>query len=1014
MAEREITIEDDLPTAWNILITQLENEAGLKLSNKQEHSLDQVMAVIKRADATPGVASTTANVINKTFICIDRLGSMIAQASSIVFGPSAQVWNAISFLIHAAQETKAMFDNLAALLERTYIFIERLRGFLDNKTEGEKLDKRLRVRFYAALKQFIKIMALSYKLTHSWRQGDGGVKGKLKKIGGRVVAFVNVGAFGDDSGVKSAMQAFESAVSDISGVQIDIIYRDLSDAAKNICIIEETVSKIYSNTQDIVKAVDKLGEVQAEEKVSEKVRKSLGIDKKKENIHTSAHSEYSSPVPGTAAWLFERSDYREWADATDNSASHSILSIAAPAGYGKSYLTHAVIEDLKGKSQTLKQQVITRTAWYYFPKDYKATDRALKHIMWELADADTAYLHFLNNNLNNSKDLHNLESSKLWTRLVTSYNANRSQPEVFFIVLDGLENLEQDQNLKDELCKIIVDNRGAESVLQIRFLLTGPQTLLQEMQREIKITWDTIDLLPTSTTPSTSLPHQQDIKHFVERELGRVQMFKNDSHDTSKTTADIKSRILIELPKAARGSYTHIEQQIREIDRAEDLSEVEQLLKRLDRNGEDIIKEEISRLNRQLGGARIHHLNEILAWVSVAQETLGVDTIRAVLELKFESSGIKDPETWIRKYCPHLLDVDSSGKTHYLQFQPGADDALQNAGGSRDVVTDAEINMVQAMLRTTLNRSFGSDSIFDRFEFEDFFTGKRNMQKHLVHLKPSEASLTVLQTCLQAICDLHDDERPEFESLRDYAREYFDEHLVLIDINEMKVEDRTNLGRNLYRILKDDVVIDTWAIPKHFYGMVEWFEENGTCAAMVALLTDADVQRSIQAVYTGTDWLYTENGVSVPNEDILQFVARRLLQRAYDGEFELNSFWPCFWLRGYFLRVSSAGLSPSWSQLTMDRLAAAASNTRRRACGQTPQCWRQSPLRNGQGLSFRTWKTPNGTSSWLTTCFPWRPTEQAGNVSDNIAKLAGVVRKPSSSTPAAGTSKFSGHRYCLG
>jgi hypothetical protein len=152
MAEREITIEDDLPTAWNILITQLENEAGLKLSNKQEHSLDQVMAVIKRADATPGVASTTASVINKTFICIDRLGSMIAQASSIVFGPSAQVWNAISFLIHAAQETKAMFDNLAALLERTYIFIERLRGFLDNKTEGEKLDKRLRVRFYAALK----------------------------------------------------------------------------------------------------------------------------------------------------------------------------------------------------------------------------------------------------------------------------------------------------------------------------------------------------------------------------------------------------------------------------------------------------------------------------------------------------------------------------------------------------------------------------------------------------------------------------------------------------------------------------------------------------------------------------------------------------------------------------------------------------------------------------------------------------------------------------------------------
>jgi hypothetical protein len=81
-----------------------------------------------------------------------------------------------------------MFDNLAGLLERTYIFLKRLRGFLDSKTECEKLDKRLRDRFYTVLKQFIKIMALSYKLTHSWRQGDSGFRGKVKKVGGRVVA----------------------------------------------------------------------------------------------------------------------------------------------------------------------------------------------------------------------------------------------------------------------------------------------------------------------------------------------------------------------------------------------------------------------------------------------------------------------------------------------------------------------------------------------------------------------------------------------------------------------------------------------------------------------------------------------------------------------------------------------------------------------------------------------------------------------------------------------------------
>ena len=901
MADKKNPVEEDLPERWDRLIRQLEDEAGLKLSNKQEHSLDQVMATIRSADATPGLASKTVDIVSKAFTCVDRFGSMIVQASSIVFGPSAQMWNAISFLIHAAKDTKAVFDNLAALMERTYIFLERLRGYLDHKTEGEKLDPQLRARFYAALDQFVRIMTLSYKLTHSWQQGDGGFRGKLKKAGGRVVAFVKVGAYGDDSGVKSAMAAFEMCVSDISGVQIDIIHRDLSDAAKNICVIEETVGKIYSNTQDIVKAVDKLGEAQASEKISERVQKSLGIDDKNVRLHVSADDEYSSMMDGTATWLFERNDYSEWEDVTKGTVSNSILSIAAPAGYGKSYLAHAIITRLNENTESWKKHQTVRTAWYYLSKDYKATDHALRHIIWELGQADTAYLRFIDKGNDKSKDLRSLKNPELWTRVVTAYGTSRPEPEVFFIVLDGLENV--DDGFREDLVKVLAESQHADSVLQLRFLLTGDQSTLQQMQRDAKMTWAIVDLLPDSKTPSASLAHQRDIKRFVEQQLDRAPMFKND---TSKNTEEIKARISRELPKAARGSYTHIEQQIREINRAEDMSEVEQLLKRLDRDGKEIINEEINRLNRQLGGPRIHHLNEILAWVSVAQEALNIGTVRAVLELKFGAEGIKDPGTWVKKYCPRLLDLDSGGESGHdnLRFQPGAEEALLAAVGTREVVTGAEIDMIRAMLRTTLNRSFGDDNIFKRFEFEDFFEEKRTMQRHLVHLKPQdEASLVVLQTCLQAICDLHDDKRPEYESLREYAREYFDEHLVLAETNKVGIEDKTKLGRYLYRLLREDVVIDTWVTLQHIAGMTDWFDEgNGACAAMVALLRDPDVQRSIEIVYSTTDWLYAEEAIAAPIESILQCVARRLIQRLYDGEFD-DPFWPSYWLRGYFLRV---------------------------------------------------------------------------------------------------------------
>ncbi len=60
-----------------------------------------------------------------------------------VFGPANQCFNAINFVITAAQQYKDIFANITTLMERISVFLENLDGFMTNNDAEVKLDKRL-------------------------------------------------------------------------------------------------------------------------------------------------------------------------------------------------------------------------------------------------------------------------------------------------------------------------------------------------------------------------------------------------------------------------------------------------------------------------------------------------------------------------------------------------------------------------------------------------------------------------------------------------------------------------------------------------------------------------------------------------------------------------------------------------------------------------------------------------------------------------------------------------------
>ncbi|KAK5171131.1 uncharacterized protein LTR77_004275 [Saxophila tyrrhenica] len=209
--------DEDLPKAWQNIIARLNEKTKWNLNARSTASIDQVILKINAPkDADPEKHAQTKKIWRTTMKCVDRLGvfvqrfgAIVAQAASVAFGPANQCFNAINFVITAAQQYKDVFNNITILMERISVFLETLNSFMDNNDAEVKLDKRLRRSVYRVLEHFLLIMGTTYDLTNSW---TARMKFKGKSV-----------AFGEDEGIKGYLATMETLVSDFTGAQISVI-----------------------------------------------------------------------------------------------------------------------------------------------------------------------------------------------------------------------------------------------------------------------------------------------------------------------------------------------------------------------------------------------------------------------------------------------------------------------------------------------------------------------------------------------------------------------------------------------------------------------------------------------------------------------------------------------------------------------------------------------------------------------------------------------------------------------
>ncbi|KAL9068112.1 MAG: hypothetical protein Q9157_006608 [Trypethelium eluteriae] len=910
--------EEDLEQAWNKLMARLGNEASfnIPLDPGQAPSIEQITAMINPPKADSATKTTAKAIFSKTLKFIDSFGSMIAQGASVVFGPSNQVFNAVSFLIKVSQETQTVFDNLTALMDRLGVFLERLGMYCDQKDVDVKLDKNLRRSVYRVLEHFITIMAKSYQLTHSWRgiEEPHGLTGKFESMKARVKVAVKVGAFGDDSGIQDAMAKFENLIAEVSKVQIDEIHRGMSDAARRICSLSIEVHAMNTTMQESVALLQENSVIQGQNSTTlEQLRISDGDNKTKNTVMNAlniksgemesvlqTHGDFSNRTAGTGQWLFEYNDFQHWKDvrickSTDN--TYNVFSIQGPEGYGKSYLSHAVVDYLNGESRSEAKQLNMRVAWYDIPKEPKrnAVNQAFRYLIWQLAK-DQAYLQFLHAVCKGYNMTDHQDTSVIWKQLVADYSKKR--PGVtFFIVLDGVNRLDPDDRgpLRDVVDSIMSRQNNSED-LRIRLFLTGDSEGFESMRGIPNLALPSIDPLPSKNTPSEELKQHGDIKQFVTSRLDMIRIFHGMLPSEQEA---LRAKILERLLAAARGNYNTINRILYDIEVSDDLTQVEDVLNRVDEDSAQAIKREINALNERLGGQYIKQLNTIFMWIATARSPPDASLLSSALSMTFGESGLLKPVEYLKKNCSSLVDIS---KDEEVRFAPDAERSLRESDDRRLTVSEDEIRLIQAVLQTNFQRVFGDLDIYDKFDFKRFFEEKRNAEIDLVHLDPSEENaVRVLEACVTAVCDFYDSEK--HQALRQYASRYFDKHIVDVNLDQVDSNLKQNIGQRLFRMLREDTVIDVWANTDEIMSMIDWFcDGNVFCETVVNWMKDPDVRKSILAVSTDIEWVTEVTSGKVAKEKVLQHVARCILQRWYKDDDD----WPwrvVYWLRGYFQKA---------------------------------------------------------------------------------------------------------------
>jgi hypothetical protein len=842
----------DLNEVWPEVIAEYERVTEKKLDCNTTFESFQLTVNQRLREATSKRSSNARAILNNVGQCLEQFGSIIAGGTSTVFGPSAQCWSAINFVLIAAQKYSEVFDGFITLMERCAAFLSRLNMFLEQKItkQGSYLPKHLRKPAYDILVHFIEILKSSYKLSTSKRE-------KFKLV-------LEIVLFSGDAGVKSSLELLEQQVQDFTNTQVTQILVDVRGLARHLEKSEEDLrhhhKEIREHLEHVCEVVEETRAITQQVKITldgrmtqeknkedlDKIRRAFGL-KSGEEPWVKRHDHLcKSRVDKSGRWLEDREDlgFIAWADVLGHSQG-KILTVEGDSGFGKSFISNKIIAYLQDKYRTSKSSPDRVSVAYYYFGDHVAAgepstsrgkvlvrkndyddkedslEKCLRAIIYQFASRDPTYARAVAEACQQPASI--ARAKDMWECLIVQLQS--AMKGTYYICMDGFDNRGATGNGEETMTIIAQHILSEFKGISIRLYFSGTNDVAKSIPQDdrvrrillgpIKDPGRTMGRASANeiTEPSISIPlvNARDLQAVASIRAERMGEKKPDLK-TLLTEEKIKK-----LVAGVRGHYDLLEVKLTQINACDTEQKIQEVI---DSVGDDLtasIRSSLKVFCASLSAEHIQQLNELLIWV-VGGKTSDVSLLQSVLYLAFRKNFML--RDMISTVFSGLLILSED------KVQLKSDQALQilreeNASHfkiSRSDSTATELSQAEINLCSEIIKNVCGSQVYGKFKFDDFFDSLAGKHRAFVHIDDDNAlNVAITRSSLQALCESKEDK--SLERLRIHASIYFYEYLhgfvENLDFFEPDKESLTAIGGALSQILFH---------PEDFVHL--WFDNN--------------------------------------------------------------------------------------------------------------------------------------------------------------------------------------------
>ncbi|KAI4706158.1 hypothetical protein J4E89_009212 [Alternaria sp. Ai002NY15] len=882
--------DEDLSEVWPQVVRQYEDTTKRKLDANTTFNSFQLQIDADIKESTTKSHQNARIVLNNIGNCLEQFGCIVAQVAGVVFGPAAQCWNAISFVVQAARSFSGMMDGFVVLMERSSAFIRRLVHFMKQKVGegGSHLPPVLRRPAYSILSQFLGILRSSYELATS-------TKARWKTMAGIVL-------FNSNDMVAESLRMMEDQIQEFTRAEVDDILLDVKGLAKHLVASDKeraryhdeindhlhTVYKvsdqILSVTQQMKTTLDGRASKDQQESNLGKIAKNLGLKKAGDwETWDKRHSELcKTHVQGTGEWLSQDEPaFVQWSDL--NRHDRKVLFLRADSGFGKTHLFNHVVSHLEKKCRTARGPNTAFLAYYYYGDDKDdSLERCIGSIIYQFASADVGYAQAVVEECARHANI--ARANDRWNALVLGLQ--HAMKGTYFICVDGFDSRSQLDSV--EIMMSAIAGEAASSAkpngVSLRLFVSGNDDALSEVSRGSKVV-NTILLgkhrvsaQPTQRTGtnsvivSDSLPNASDLRAVTR---ARIEEVCKNKPGLKAILDDSNIELLLE---GIRGNYRNLEAKITEINACDTKGKVQDVISNTGADMNTVQRNRIKTLDALLNSRQARVLNGLLVWVAGCIYPPSIELLKSVLFFTIgEEFLLADQIT--TTYSPVLM-IDEENR---VRFKDGLREILSTSDSSgtesalsrlRDEkISEGEVSLCQRFIKNAC-----ATMDYDRFGFDNFFEAMA--QKVHIHLDDENAlCVTIIDLCVDALLDSRKDKN--LEVMREYASLWFYEYIKtlvkVLDDFEPERGFMASIGSKLIELLYDPNMIDTWFTKKNLVSMkYDFLYQDEFIDPLVTLLKNSQVAKGYAKDAEKSEWVKSVISDATSKYSVLERIAARL------------------------------------------------------------------------------------------------------------------------------------------